>query len=88
VVHLTSQGEPVLSVAASGLKSVLGIDRFGDLIPDLTEDKKAQRASMSGVVKMPHRERLAGVRRCLVELEEDLGQRIPPGHSQTLTREL
>ncbi|OLP80227.1 hypothetical protein AK812_SmicGene39380 [Symbiodinium microadriaticum] len=81
--------EPILSVAAGGLGSVLGIEHFGDVLRNLTEnDEKAQRASLNGLLALPRRERLKGVRRCLGELEEDLLQRIPPGHAQTLTREL
>lgn len=87
VVQLRSGGEPVLGVSCTGLEALCG-QRHADLLRQLPLDPKAQRASLSGEVRIS-REKIAGaLRSCFKELEEDLGQRIPPGHAQILTRDL
>jgi len=87
VVQLRSGGEPVLGVSCTGLEALCG-RRHAELLRQLPLDDKAQRASLSGEVRIA-REKLGGaLRACLKELEQDLGQRIPPGHAQILTRDL
>ena len=88
VVQLRSGGEAVLGVSCTGLEALCG-QHHAELLRQLPlQDEKAQKASMGGEVRIT-REKIAGaLRTVLKELEQDLAQRIPPGHAQILTRDL
>jgi len=88
VVQLRSGGEAVLGVSCTGLEALCG-QHHAELLRQLPlKDEKAQKASMGGEVRIT-REKIAGaLRTVLKELEQDLAQRIPPGHAQILTRDL
>ncbi|CAJ1368153.1 unnamed protein product [Effrenium voratum] len=88
VVQLRSGGEPVLGVSCMGLEALCGLKHYAQVVRQLpVSDPKAQRATLSGELKLS-KERSGALKKLLADLEEDLGQRIPPGHSQILLRDL